>query len=279
MINSLKEYVQRIKNLPTIPMIAQEILGVVSKDTTSVGNLEKIVENDPAISAKILSVANSAFFGVNTPAKTLNNAILRVGFDNVKNIALGISLMTVLGNGKHGKSVDYQRIFNHSVTVGFIGRVIAKRLKVGGSEEILMHGLLHDIGFLVLNRFFPDNYVKVLSAFEKGAPLLDAEIDVLGFTHADIGAWLTEQWQLPAGVIETTRSHHRPAEAKKHVKQTAIIHLADYMASNNVLSATERNPEYPLEQSVFETLGISEDNLKKIDEEVTGLSLSGEIFT
>jgi putative nucleotidyltransferase with HDIG domain len=201
MVNSLKEYVQRIKNLPTIPMIAQEILGVVNKDMTSVDKLEKIVENDPAISAKILSVANSAFFGVTTPAKTLNRAIMRVGFDNVKNIAIGISLMTVLGNGKQGKSADYQRIFNHSITVGFVARVIAKKIKMSTSDEILINGLLHDIGFLVLNRFFPDNYLKVLNLFEQGTPLLDAEKEILDFTHADIGAWLAEQWKLPASVV------------------------------------------------------------------------------
>jgi len=279
MINSLREYVQRIKNLPTIPMIAQEILGVVSKDLTSVDKIEKIVENDPAISAKIMSVANSAFFGVTTPAKTLNSAIMRVGFDNVKNIALGISLMTVLGNGKQGKSIDYQRIFNHSITVGFVARIIAKKLKMSTSEEVLMDGLLHDIGFLVLNRYFPDNYLKVMTAFEKGEPLLDAEKVVLDFTHAEIGGWLAEQWKLPATVIDSTRYHHSPSLAKKNVKQIAVIHLADYIASNNILSATERNPDYPLDEAAFEILGMSEDNLRNIETEVSGLSFSGEIFS
>jgi putative nucleotidyltransferase with HDIG domain len=278
MINSLKEYVQRIKNLPTIPMIAQEILGVVNKDLTSVNKLETIVENDPAISAKILSVANSAFFGVSTPARTLNNAILRIGFDNVKNIALGISLMTVLGNGRQGKSIDYQRIFNHSITVGFVARLIVKKLKMSAPEEIFMNGLLHDIGFLVLNRYFPDNYLKVLTLFEEGKSLLDAEKEVLDFTHADMGAWLAEQWTLPGNVIDSTRYHHTPALANKNVKQIAIIHLADYVSSCNVLPATSKNPEYPLDESVFEILDISEDGLRTIEVEVSGMSFSGEIF-
>lgn len=278
MVNALKEYVQRIKNLPTIPMIAQEILGIVNKDMTSVNKLEQIVENDPAISAKILSVANSAFFGVSTPARTLNSAILRIGFDNVKNIALGISLMTVLGNGRRGKSLDYQRIFNHSITVGFVARVIAKKLKTGVPEEILMNGLLHDIGFLVMNRFFPDNYVKVMTLFEEETPLLDAETEVLGFNHADIGAWLAEQWNLPGSVTSSTQYHHAPSLAKKNAKQTAVIHLADYVASNNVLSATERNPDYPLDEAAFEILDISADSLKEIESEVSGPSFSGEVF-
>jgi putative nucleotidyltransferase with HDIG domain len=278
MVNTLKLYVQRIKNLPTIPVIAQEILGVVDNELTSVDKLERIIENDPAISAKILSVANSAFFGVSTPARTLNNAILRIGFDNVKNIALGISLMTVLGSGRQGKSIDYQRIFNHCVTVGFVARLIAKKLKMSTPEEILMNALIHDIGFLVLNRYFPDNYVKVLTLFEEGRPLLDAEKEVLEFTHADIGAWLAEQWKLPGNVIDSTRYHHAPALAKKNMKQIAIIHLADYVSSCNVLPATAKNPDYPFDTSAFEILDISEDSLRTIEAEVSGLSFSGEIF-
>jgi putative nucleotidyltransferase with HDIG domain len=278
MINSLKEYVQRIKNLPTIPMIAQEILNVVNKDLTSVDKLEKIVQNDPAISAKIMSVANSAFFGVSTPSRTLNGAILRIGFDNVKNIALGISLMTVLGNGRQGRSIDYQRIFNHSITVGFVARVISKKLKMSAPEETVMNGLLHDIGFLVLIRYFPDNYLKVLTHFEEGKPLLDAEKEVLDFTHADIGAWLAEQWKLSGTVIDSIRHHHTPALAEKNAKQTAVIHLADYMASSKILPATGKNPDYPLDGNAFEILNISEDGLRTIEAEVSGLSFSGEIF-
>jgi putative nucleotidyltransferase with HDIG domain len=271
--------VQRIKNLPTIPIIAQEILSTTRSESTPVSKLEKIIENDPAISAKILSVANSAFFGVTAPAKTLGNAIMRVGFENVKNIALGISLMSVLGNGKQGKPADYQRIFNHSITVGFIARLLAKKLKAGFAEEIVMNGLLHDIGFLVLNRYFPDSYLRVMNELEKGHDLLGAEKKVMDFTHADIGAWLADQWNLPANVLESTRYHHTPALADKSEKQVAMIHVADCLASAGILSPTDTNPNFILEPAALEILGISEENLKMIETEISGLSFSGEIFS
>lgn len=204
---------------------------------------------------------------------------MSVGFDNVKNIAIGISLMTVLGDGKQGKSMDYQRIFNHSITVGFVARVVAKKLKMSSAEEVVMNGLLHDIGFLVLNLFFPDNYLKVMSIFEEGTPLLDAEKEVLDFTHADIGAWLAEQWDLPAAVIDSTRYHHSPSLAQKNVKQAALVHVADYIASNTILSASEKSPAYQIDEATFQVLGISEDGLRKIEADVSGMSFSGEIFS
>lgn len=279
MINSLKIYVQRIKNLPTIPIVAQEILSLVNNDLTSVSKLEKIVENDPAISAKVLSVANSAFFGIHVPTKTLNSAIIRIGFNNVKNIALGISLMTVLGNGKQGKPFDYQRIFNHSVTVGFVARLIAKKLKIGLSDEILMDGLLHDLGYLVLNRYFPDNYIKVLDEFKRGKPLLDAEKHVLDFNHTDIGKWLAEQWKLPRNVMDSVCYHHDPSQAKKNSKHISLIHISDYITSRSILAPTKTNPDYPLDRSSLEILGFSEDQMKEIEAEVTSLSVSGDILS
>ncbi len=278
MTDSLKQYVQKIKRLPTIPVVAREILILVADDLVSVSKLEKIIENDPAISAKILSVANSAFFGFKEPAKTLSNAILRIGFTNVKDIALGISLITVLGDRKTKKVFDYQRIFNHSVTVGFIARLISEDLKPDISEEILINGILHDIGYLVLNKYFSETYLKVLSTFKEGNPLLDAEKMVLDFTHADIGNWLSEKWKLPRPVLETTLHHHTPSLAKKNRKHVAIIHIADYLTTQNILSPTEKNPNYPFDHSSLDTLGISEKDLKGIETKISGGAFSHELF-
>lgn len=101
MSGSLEDYVRQITKLPTISVIAREILGLVDNNKVSVERLEGIVEKDPSIAAKILSVATSSFFVFNIPATTISNAIIRIGFNNVKNIALGISLMTVLDDGKN----------------------------------------------------------------------------------------------------------------------------------------------------------------------------------
>ncbi len=276
MNDSLKLYVKKITKLPTLPVIAQEILATVGDDLLSVSKLEKIIENDPAISAKILSVANSAFFGFKTPAETLNNAMVRIGFNNIRNIALGISLITVLENGNREGAFDYQRIFNHSITVGFIARLLSKHLKLAITEEVLICGMLHDIGFLVLSRYFCNTYKDVLSGLDKGKTLIESEKEVLDFTHADIGKWLAEQWSLPRTVLNSTLYHHSLSLAKENLQHVAVIHIADYLTTRNILSATEKDPGYPFDSICLEILGISENDFSAIETQVkSGELLSG----
>lgn len=275
---ALKLYVQNIKELPTIPVTAQEILGLVSDDLVSVSKLEKIIENDPAIAAKIISVANSAYFGVKTPSKTLNNAILRIGFNNVRNIALAISLITIMSNGKSGKPLDYLRVFNHSVSVGFIAGLISREIRLDISDEIMVNGMLHDIGYLVLNRYFPQDYEKVLIDQEKGEPLLDAEEKELGFTHAHIGKWLAQKWNLPGAVVDTTLYHHTPSLARKNLKRVAIIHIADYIVTRSIWAPTVVNPDYPFDRFSRDMIGLSEKDLKDLEEKISGGALSDGFF-
>jgi putative nucleotidyltransferase with HDIG domain len=270
MSEALKNYVKKIDKLPTIPAIAYEILNIVGDDTVSVNKIESVVENDPAISGKILSVANSAFFGIKQPIKTLDNAIMRIGLNNVKNIALGISIMTVFDEGKGQSVLNYQRIFNHSVSVGFIAKRLSDELKLGTSDEIFINGILHDVGFLVLSRYFSDNYKDVLEHMKNGQTLLEAEKNVLEFDHADMGAWLANQWQLPNNIKDTIEYHHSPSHAKRSLKHVSVTHVADYISTKNILSPVETDPGYPLDAAALEVLGINEDDLNDIESRMVG---------
>lgn len=278
MDESLRTLVEKIKKIPTIPVVAHEILSLIRDDLVAINKLEKIVENDPAISAKIMSVANSAFYGYKTSAKTLDNAIMRIGFNSVKNIALGISLLTVLGNGKDQRTLDYQRVFNHSVSVGFIAGALIREFKFDISEEIFINGILHDLGYMVLNRYFPKTYIEVLAEFEKEKSLLDAEENVLGFTHAEVGRWLAEKWNLPNAVADTILYHHKPSLAKRHKRRVSLIHIADYITTKFIISPTEKDPEYPFDFSSLEMLGISANDLRDMEEKISGARLSDELF-
>jgi putative nucleotidyltransferase with HDIG domain len=265
MSDFLKKQLDKISKLPTIPVIAQEILRISSDDMSSVRALEKIVEKDPAIAAKILSVANSAAFGNRLPTKTINRAIMRIGFDNVRSIALGISLITVFGNdGKKGL-LDYERIFQHSASVGVLARSLSREYKLGVSDELLASGMLHDIGFLVLNRYFNESYSEVLSRHQENDYLLETEKEVLGFTHADVGMWLAEKWELPDNILDATLHHHNPSHAKRNIENVAVTHLADYLTSVNGFASTKNEQEYSFDKSVLEILSISESDLREIE--------------
>jgi HD-like signal output (HDOD) protein len=278
MNESLRAFVKDIKNLPTIPVIANEILNLFNDDMLSLEKLETIVARDPAISAKVLSVANSAFFGLQVTTDALSSAMMRIGFSIVKNIALAISLMTILDDEKRGKTFDYKRVFNHSVSVGFTTSFLSKNLNLKITDESCMIGMLHDLGYLVLNRYFPEKYEEVLFAFEKEKTLLDAEKKVLDFTHADIGMWLAEEWKLPDIIKDVNLFHHTPSIAKRNEKEVAVIHIADYLTTKNIISPIEKDPNYSLDPYSIKILGISENDLKDLEESLGGIPFDDEIF-
>lgn len=279
MNDSLRLHVEKITKLPTLPAIAREILALADDDLVSINKLVRIIQNDPAISAKILSVANSAYFGVLTHADTLHSALMRIGFNNIKNIAIGISVLTVLGSGKHEKAIDYQRIFNHSVAVGFIAKLLSGRFKLADPDEILVNGLLHDIGLLIMSRYFSDSYLKVLNAYNNEKTLLEAEKEVFDFTHADIGRWLAEKWNLPGSVSDTILYHHTPSKAQNYLKHIALVHAADYIATSYIIRTNERDRSPVLDTSCLDMLGISQNDLNDAITEARDGSLFTGLFT
>ena len=270
MIEALKNYVNKIDKLPTIPAIALEILDIIGDDNVSVSSIERIVENDPAISAKILSVANSAFFGARQPIETLDFAIMRIGFNDVKNIAFGISIMTMFDEGKDARVLDYQRIYNHSVSVGFIARRLSDELKLGTSGEIFINGIVHDVGFLVLSRYFDAAYKDVVEKMNTGQTLLEAEKNIFGFDHTDMGAWLANQWHLPENITDTIQHHHSPSDAKQNIKHVSVTHVADYISTKNIFSPVETDPGQPLDAAALAVLGIGKEDLNEIESRMVG---------
>lgn len=274
--DTFKSNLQKIEKLPTLPETARHILNLTNDPMLSIGELQKVVERDPAITAKILSVANSAFFGVSVQTNMLHDAIMRIGINNVKNIAVGISVLTLFGDGKI--TSDYKRLFNHSVIVGLVAGALAKKFKTVIREDILIDGLLHDLGYLILNRYFPEIYQKILSSFQGSASLLDAEKDIIRYSHAEVGFWLAEQWRLPNAVSDTILHHHTPSLAKNNAKRVAIIHIADYLVSKNIFSPIERDPNYPLNHGSYAILRISDDDLNDIEEAIRDNPFADEIF-
>ncbi len=181
MKDSLKPFINKIHKLPTLPVIAREILSLDKDPLLSIDKLTSIVERDPAISAKIISTANSPFFSsLNQPAN-LNDAIMRIGFNTVKSIAVGISILSFMNDSK--KTTEYTRIFNHSLTVGLTARLIARKLNTGNEEDILVEGLLHDLGYLVLNRYLPDMYQSILNVCNDDTCILDVKIQHIKLSY------------------------------------------------------------------------------------------------
>lgn len=258
MNNTLRMLVQKIPRLPTLPAVAEEILGLMGDDSSQVMRLEGIIEKDPAITAKVLGLSNSAFFGIGRPVTNINDAIMRIGFTNVKNIAMGISLMTLLHATGDKEMINYRRIFRHSIAVGIISRLLAERFAKGATDHVFSGGLLHDLGFMVLNKYFGSLYERILQAAFKGGSIIEAELSVLGVTHAEIGTWIAEQWRLPRIIVDVIYTHHRPSMSQGYSLEAALVHLADIIAAEHFYGVADGEALYDLDPSALVILRISE---------------------
>lgn len=276
---SIRVVVQKIPKLPTLPSVAERILGMVDDDCSSVDSIVHTVEQDPAIVAKVLSFANAAFYGGGNPVLSVGDAVMKIGFKNIRSIALGISLMTIFADNKGRYASAYRRVFCHSFAVGAIANRIAERAGNGILQEAFIAGLLHDIGQLVINKYFNDDYVRIMDEFQKGSFLIDAERHVLGITHADIGLWLADKWNLPLVIQDAIYYHHCPGEAPRNQKAVAVVHLANVVAERRSLGPIEStSPVNPLDYSALELLGLTERDLEVIESEIDPDSLIAEQF-
>ncbi len=265
----------KIRQLPTLPVVAKELMSLSQSDTLEADTIVEIISKDPAISTKILSVTNSAYYKITTPVNNIKEAIIRLGFKDVKNIALSASVLEAVNTTRDKKTpyrLDYQRTFRHSMVVAMIGRSMAHWLDKSVADDVFTAGLLHDIGLLLLNKFFTERYVEVMNLFRREVSLIEAENKTFGFTHAEIGGWLlTNKWEMTDLIANIVNCHHTPSVAKSNEKHVSIIHLSDFLASKNMHNATSRDPLYPFDETALDILEISEDEFDEFDLEVRGM--------
>ncbi len=226
----IKEKVQTIIQLPALPTIAMEVVEMVDNPKTSASKLGRLISTDQALTAKVLKIANSPFYGFPRKISTIDFAIIVLGYDALKEIVISISLVSSLQK-KSDALFDAKGFWDHSITSGVLARRLARDLGYRVSGEVFVGGLLHDMGISVLHRYFRAEYKRITEILqETDLNALEAEESVLGVTHAEVGGWLAERWNLPDHLVEAIRFHHTPTRADKNKDLVALIHCADVFA-------------------------------------------------
>ena len=212
---AFEQIVRSDTRLPTLPGIAMRILEVVNDPQADVQAIAEVVATDLALSAEVLKVINSPFFGLPHKITTVFHAVNLMGSHAVKNLALGFSLVRHLrkGDGEGGAAgyFDYGRFWKRSLATGVAARALARRKMPEFSEDAFFLGLLHDIGMLALSQAIPDQYGLVLQEMTSSdCNAQAAEKQVLGFDHAHLGAYMAASWGLPDTFSLAILRHHRP---------------------------------------------------------------------
>ncbi len=223
----IKERVQTIIQLPALPTIAMEVIQMVDNPKTSASSLGKLISADQALTAKVLKIANSPFYGFPKKISTIDFAIIILGFDALREIVISISLVSSLQR-KTDKYFDAKAFWDHSIATGVIARRLARDLGYRISGEVFVAGLLHDMGISILHRYFANDFKRIVDIVrESDLAFLEAEESVLQVTHGEVGGWLAERWNLPDHLTEAISLHHTPGLARRNKELVALIHCAD----------------------------------------------------
>jgi putative nucleotidyltransferase with HDIG domain len=242
------------KNLPTIPVVLARVLQLVDADKANGKELIEVIEHDQALTAKILRLANSAFFGQSRRVATIQRAVVLLGFTTVRNLALGVKVWDVLGAGIARSRVD--ELWSHAVAVGLATRSLAGRLRAGDPEEGFTAGLLHDVGRLVLAMRFRDEYWRVVGGAGEVQPIHEQEAATFGVDHAEVAGWMLEAWSLPPTIVDAVRLHHAPETG---TGIGGLLAVTDRLVAWTDLASGTTRPEADALLAGTESQGISPD--------------------
>jgi putative nucleotidyltransferase with HDIG domain len=259
-----KRKIYETRDLPTLPIIAQKILMLRNDDEDLAEKLGSIISNDQSLSVKVLTLANSAYYGHRAQIGTIKKAVVVIGTSMLRQFSLGILVSKGLGRDIR----ERENFWRHSLLAANAASTIAKRCMTPNTEICFMGGLLHDIGKLVLNTKMPDEYARVeaLVKNEKYSPI-EAERRIFDTDHAEVGAWLADRWQLPSELVQSIGFHHASdLLSLEHSRIVAIVNAASLCAeaAEQIETTTSDEPQVLIPFDIETTLGISQEQFKDI---------------
>ncbi len=223
----LKRVTEEMVALPTLPLVASRLLEAVADPETSSVEVARILSLDPALTARTLKLANSDFYGFPRKVGSVDLAVVVLGADTIRDLVLSAAVFQSLDP----TGCELTGLWNHSMACGVAARALAERLRYRLAGEAYAVGVLHDIGKVALRQSFPGRFDAVLALVRaQGVPMEEAERNILGADHAEIGGWLAERWGLPADMVEAIACHHSPERAGLNPDLAAIVHIANSLA-------------------------------------------------
>jgi putative nucleotidyltransferase with HDIG domain len=247
-----------IKDLPTLPMIAMEVNRMLNDSRTSINSLSAAIGKDQSIVTKILKIVNSAFYGVPSKVTTVEEAVVRLGFNSVRNIVVSVSVFDALEiKGFETSSFEVKDFWKHSIAVATISRYIAEKTRLQDPDDCFVAGLIHDIGLVILAKYFPDIMIGMMSQVVGDTlTIYEAEKNCIKVRHSKIGEIIAKKWRLPSSLCDTIKYHHSPNKGAINPELVTIVHLGDLVA--NWFVATSINPKRVLVEPIL--IGVSDQN-------------------
>ena len=249
--------------LPEIPSVVFELNEVIANPMSSADNIARVVNRSPSLTALLLKIVNSSFYGFPSKIDKVSHAVTLIGTREISGLALGISILSIFKNIPK-EMIDMYSFLKHSLACGIMSRILAAQKNFGQTEQLFVSGLLHDLGRLILYLYFTEESRGILSRARKSNNLLyREEAGYLGCDHARVGHKLMEQWRLPLILENNVLYHHNPSEAQQPIP-AAIIHLADIIVNSLGIGSSGEKFVPPLDMAAWENLDLPISSFEKV---------------
>jgi putative nucleotidyltransferase with HDIG domain len=263
-----RRVLKRVKDIPSLPQFVMETLNKLDDPVSSAVDVSNRLSKDEGLVVRVLRLANSAYYGLSRRITGVSEAISFLGFKTVKSIVLAASVYKFMDSAFSGYSLDRGQLWKHSQSVAAACRHLSEKLKVCDPEEAYIGGLMHDIGKIVLNDYVRFGYSIILRLVEEdNVPFCEAERQVLGFDHAQVGGLVMEQWNLPEAYTYITTYHHTPWELPENVKEfqniVDVVHVCNAICIMLGVGIGADGMQYNISSDSMERIGLN-DSIENI---------------
>lgn len=262
--------ISRAVGLPPLPHVTVQVMRLIDDPRSSTRDFERVITQDAALAAKVLRMANSAYYGGNGRISSVSRAIAVLGMNSIRTIVMSLTFHAMVHARQRNSRFNRQEYWRHSLATAIAGRVLARLKRSKWDEEVFLAGLLHDIGKLIADQFLPeemDVFISRTLEMKSGTvdDVLELECRVLGTNHAELGDFAAEKWNLPAAIRAGIALHHSPQQAEQELYEVAaLVHAANCLVNQAEIGVLIPGIRHEMDPFVKEFLAIPEEQYEPI---------------
>lgn len=259
-VETLRNEIEKIDSLPTIPTILKRLLGIIENPMVSLNEIGNFISSDPVLASRVLKMVNSPVYGFPGRISSINQALILLGLNVVKGMLLGVSVFEAMQKTMVG-------LWEHSVGCAIAARILAYRKGLKEPEEASVAALLHDMGKVIFGLKFPEKYKEIMAESADNF-IFEVEKNHFNINHSNAGSWIAQKWNFPHNLVETIEYHHKPHLSRNVPVQTAIVHISDIIIRAKGFGFAGDIFVPAINDSAWAILNLSERDLKELINEI-----------
>ncbi len=263
-MNLTQTILRKVSQLPPFPVVVQRALQLVADPNSSAQDVVDVIQFDQSITADVLKLCNSAYFSLQRKVHSLREALVLIGFNQLFEIVLSRQSSHLFSKSSAGYNLERGELWRHSVAAALLSGIISRRLGRQPSPILFTAALLHDIGKVILSEFVKDYFDDIRQLVEeKSISFSDAEKEILGIDHAELGGKITAEWKFPKVIISSVRYHHTPFTKSDHDETVPLTHLCDVVAMLTGIGGGSDGLYYQSYGEVMSYYNLTEEDIER----------------